>query len=256
MPIKFNQLITYNAPTDDIVQSANQHYQLPDDYRWRRKRGTTLLSNQFQLLIRWFAKPVCRLGLHITVQNAQCLDPFRHQGIYLYGNHTQPTGDVLLPFVLWRHPAIIASPANLGIPVIGRLLPAAGALPIPGQLHQLKPFTNSVYAAIDQRRAVTIYPEAHVWPYATMIRPFPTTAFHYPVAHPAPVFCMTSTFQHVDGHTKPRVTVFIDGPFYVDNHLTPKQQQQQLHQRVINCMTARSQASTYEYVHYQRRSQR
>ena len=254
MPIKFNQTIYYDHVSDDIIQSANQTYQLPPDYQWHRGRLATSFSNVFQLIIRWLAKSICRYGLHITVRNTRCLAPYRHQGVYLYGNHTQPTGDVFLPFMLSKHPTIIVAPANLGIPVIGQWLPAAGALPIPSELHQLQQFTTGVYEAVDQGRAVMIYPEAHVWPYTTMIRPFPATAFHYPVAHPAPVFCVTTTYQRSRWHRKPRVTVYVDGPFFPDSHLTAKQQQRHLHQQVTDCMHHRSQASTYDYVHYQRRS--
>ncbi len=42
---------------------------------------------------------------------------------------------------------------------------------------------------------MTIFPEAHVWPYYTGIRPFGEAAFHYPVATGKPVYTMTVTYQ-------------------------------------------------------------
>ena len=61
------------------------------------------------------------------------LKPFKKQGIFLYGNHTQPLGDALLQTRLTfpRRTYIIVHPNNLNVPVLGKMVPSLGGLPIP-----------------------------------------------------------------------------------------------------------------------------
>lgn len=101
---------------------------------------------------------------------------------------------------------------------------------------------------------MTIFPEAHVWPYYTGIRPFGEAAFHYPVATGKPVYTMTVTYQRRRWSRRPRITVFVDGPLRPDATLTRKAQQAQLAELVTQQMRQRSAASTYSYITYQRRS--
>lgn len=87
-------------------------------------------------------------------------------------------GDAFNPIVglFPNKPYIIVSPSNLGIPVIGRLLPMLGALPIPDGIHQMKKFIECINIR-SKTNPIIIYPEAHVLPYSTFIRDFKETSF-------------------------------------------------------------------------------
>lgn len=180
--------------------------------------------------------------------------PYQQHGYFLFGNHTQPIGDVFLPAIVCAPKRIytIANPANLGIPVIGKLLPMLGALPIPNTTHGLRKFNLAVQQKIEEKHCVVIYPEAHVWPYCTWIRPFPASSFRFPVNCAVPAFCTTVTYQKKGTRKKPAVTVYVDGPFWPNQTLHPKEQQKQLQEQIYCCMQRRSQNSTYSYIQYEK----
>ncbi|QEA31518.1 1-acyl-sn-glycerol-3-phosphate acyltransferase [Secundilactobacillus malefermentans] len=245
----------YQSFTDDFVTSKNQDQKLPSAYSWSHNSwGFRWLSRFLYGLFWLFGVFYCKWGLHVTVKNRKVLKPYRHQGYFVYGNHTQPVGDVFTPLQVMapKRTYMMAGMANLGIPVLGKLIPIAGALILPDSIHQMGQFNREIESLIQRNQAVTIYPEAHVWPYYTKIRPFPDGAFHYPVQTQAAAFAMTTTYQKRRWGSKPRLTVYVDGPFLPDQTLNKKDQRKKLNQEVHDCMVMRSKESHYETVHYQR----
>ena len=100
---------------------------------------------------------------------------------------------------------------------------------------------------------MTIYPEAHIWPYYTKIRPFEAVSFKYPVALDVPVYALTNTYhQRKKGSDRVNIITYIDGPFYPDKSLKPKERQQVLRNQVYECMVERSRESDYEVICYQK----
>ncbi|MCD8397058.1 MAG: hypothetical protein LUD12_07750 [Lachnospiraceae bacterium] len=245
----------YRDYTDDFVESVHQNETLPEGYRWVRKSPFyRLASSALYGAALVFALIYDKLVLHIRIENRKALKEARKTGCFLYGNHTQPMGDVFGP-ALYCFPmrmSAIASVSNLGIPVIGKLLPMLGALFIPDSMGQMKKFMEAVQYYLEKKRCIVIYPEAHVWPWCTFIRPFPVTAFRFPVLYHAPAFCMTTTYQQRKHGTKPKIVVYIDGPFWSDQSKSKREQQMELHDKIAARMEARSQASTCEYVRYQK----
>ena len=241
----------YRSFHDDFVTSRHQDWQLPTNYEWRPAG-----KSWQRRLVRATAKTIsyfyCRWGRAITFKNAWRLKVAGQQGFVLYGNHTQPTGDVLIPYYLGNHHTVnfLASPANLGIPVIGPVIDRGGALPTPQTLHQLGRFNRAVVAKLKAGDWVMIYPEEHVWPYYTGIRSFNPGAFHFPVAAQVPAYCVTVTYRK-RWHRRPRLVVYLDGPFLPDTSLSPKQQQRVLQQRIQAQMAKRAATSDVQYVTYE-----
>ena len=101
-----------------------------------------------------------------------------------------------------------------------------------------------------QRSCVTIYPEAHIWPYYTGIRPFESKSFHFPVKHNVPIYVSTSTFQVRKEGKPPKVTVYIDGPFYPDSTLSPRDAEKKLRDTAYETMLKNSENSDYRFIEY------
>lgn len=243
----------YQSDTDDFVHSKNREYCLPDDYAWLDERLVRRILAAAVYRAAWiFSFFYVRLFRRIKIKNRRALRQCRKSGCFLYGNHTQPVGDVFTPAYICGRQRIytVAGQENLGLPVIGRLLPYLGALPVPDTLPQMKQFLEAVHRRIDEKCCVVIYPEAHVWPYYTEIRPFPLTSFRFPVECDAPAFCMTTTYQKKRHGKEPQITVYIDGPFYPDKKLRKKEAQKKLHDEIFSCMQRRSLHSSYEYIRY------
>ena len=98
-----------------------------------------------------------------------------------------------------------------------------------------------------------IYPEAHIWPYYTKIRPFTDMSFRYPVQFDLPVFCFTDTYQKRRFGSKPKIVTYVDGPFYADKSLSSKEQRKELRDKVYNTMVERAKKSNVEMIHYERK---
>ena len=89
-----------------------------------------------------------------------------------------------------------------------------------------------------------IYPEAHIWPFYTKIRPFTESSFRYPIQNKCPVMCFTNTYQKRKLGKKAKIVTYIDGPFYADSSLKGKAQKVELRNRVYDAMVERSRNNT------------
>ncbi len=172
-------------------------------------------------------------------------------GYFLYGNHTQPTADAFIPSMISgkKRSYIIVHPSNVSLPVIGSVTHRMGALPLPNDLHTTKNFIKAVETRVNQGNAVVIYPEAHVWPYYTDIRPFDERSFRYPVQMNLPTYCFTNTYQKTK-HGGVKIVTYIDGPFYTNTSLERKEQQMALRNEVYKTMKWRSKFNNVEVVKY------
>lgn len=178
----------------------------------------------------------------------------RKTGRFVFGNHTQIIGDALIPsFVDFPNgPYVIVHANNVSMSVVGRINPYLGALPLPDDKDAMRNFTDIIKKRIDQKKAIFIYPEAHIWPYYTGIRPFRDDSFIYPVKHGTPTFCFTNTYQKRKNSKNPRIVTYIDGPFYPDTSLPPRGQRKELRDKVYSTMLERSKLSNCIMVEYKK----
>ena len=241
----------YESYGDDFEKSANQNFQLPENYKWVRN---DLLSKFLSGLIYGLAVSLggayCRFFLHVRVKGRDKLKG-QKGGFFIYGNHTQPIGDVFIPAVcaLPKRIYTVVGTANYGIPVVGKILPFLGALPIVDSLHGIKELNKAVKKRIEDGHPVVIYPEAHVWEYCTEIRPFPDTSFRFPVKLNKPAFAMTVTYKKSKFFKKPTAQVYLDGPFYPQGD-SDKEKTKNLHETVVLAMQERSKKSDCQYIVY------
>ena len=177
----------------------------------------------------------------------------KNQGYFIYANHTQPFADTFIPSVA-NYPKrnfLIVNPVNISLKGTGTLVEMLGAIPIPSNVAGMKNFLTTIKSKIDQKSSITIYPEAHIWPYYTKIRPFKAVSFKYPIQFKTPVYCMTNTYQsYGKKNNKIKIVTYIDGPFFLNEELTVKEQQKDLRDRVYNTMVERSKNSNIEHIKY------
>lgn len=205
---------------------------------------------------RIIAHPVAFLYTKIKfghkIENANLLKKARKTGYFLYGNHTQDIGDAFIPNMLdkAKDKYVIVHPNNVSIPGIGKVAVSLGALPLPDDLAAFRNFSAAIETRIKQKKAVVIYPEAHIWPYYTDIRPFVDTSFQYPIKYGVPVFCFTNTYQKRKNPKKPRIVTYIDGPFFPDDAIPPKERRRDLRDRIYACMCERAKKSDCIIIQY------
>ncbi len=176
----------------------------------------------------------------------------KKQGYFLYGNHTQDIGDAVIPTLLTtpKDAYVIVHPNNVSMPYLGRVTPSMGALPLPDNMKAYRSFMGAVERRAAEGNAVVIYPEAHIWPYYTGIRPFTDDSFAYPVKLKLPVFCFTNTYQKRKLSKKPRIVTYVDGPFHPNEALPPRERRRALRDQVYHAMRERAKLNQVEVIKY------
>lgn len=250
--IQKSKVYYYKSYNDDFVKSKNQDYKITEDYKWINNNILYRVCSRILYFFAYiFSLFYCKFVLHVNVKNRKVLRKYGKQGYFLYGNHTQPFGDVFIPaYVCNKRIYTVVSQANLGVSVIGPILPMLGALPVPNTIKDTKKFVDAIKKRIEQKKCVVIYPEAHVWPYYTKIRPFSATSFKFPIQCNAPAFSMTITYYKRRFGKKPGIIVYIDGPFIPKDTLSKKENEEKICEEIYRCMVNRSKNSTYEYIKY------
>ncbi len=193
-----------------------------------------------------------KLAFHHTVVGREKLKAYGRGGCFLYGNHTQDIADAFIPNMLHVpvETYVIVHPNNVSMPLLGRITPSLGALPLPDDMAAYRNFMQAVEGRVGKGARVVIYPEAHIWPYYTGIRDFPDTSFQYPVKWDLPAFCFTNTYQKRRWGKKPRIVTYIDGPFYPDESLPARRRKKDLRDRVHACMSERAKRSEVVCIQY------
>ncbi len=262
---KNERVFYYASEEDDPIKTAEQEKKqevgLPDGYEFIPKNPlvrlySAILFRIFWIFGQWYEKCYWQAKFY----GREKLKQVKGKGYLIYANHTNPFHDVFGPAMAAdRRIFTIISPVNLKIPGIGKLLPYIGGLPLGKTPEEKRAFNDAVDIRLKQKKVLVIYPEAHVWPYATKIRKFPAgdRSFKYAVRNNLPIFTMTTTYhkrkdkKHGD---LPRMDVYLDGPFYPDSKKNEDEKRAELSQKAYESMVKYSKKSTYEYFKYIKKS--
>ena len=130
-------------------------------------------------------------------------------------------------------------------------------MPLGKSKAEKKAFNEAVDKRLAQKKVMVIYPEAHVWPYATKIRKFPAggKSMKYAVRNELPAYTMTTTYHKRKDRKKgdlPRMDVYLDGPFYGEGK-TEEERQEDLAKKIYDSMVKYSKKNTYEYFRYKKK---
>ncbi len=242
--------------TDDFAGKSKKTVTVDGKYTYVKKnflwRALAFLA--YRVVMTPFAWIYCKIKFRLKIVGREKLKASKKEGLFVYGNHTLLAGDAFLPsLIAFPHKTyVIVHADNVSTKGAKNFVQMCGAIPIPTERSGMKNFLS----AIEQRRAeggaVHIYPEAHIWPYYIKIRSFPSTSLRYPVKFGGAVYTATTTFQKKKIGKTPRVCVYVDGPFYPDKSLSPKEQETKLRDTMYEIMVQRSQNSTYLAVEYRR----
>lgn len=243
--------------TDEFSVSNIKTRKIDKNYIYIKKGALAKFTRFFAYRI--IATPIAilysKLILGQRVKNKKALRPLKKQGYFLFVNHTQQIGDAFLPNVALfpKSVYVIVHPDNVSQKVLGKVTPYLGAIPTPTTISAMRGFKNAVEKRILEGNCVTVYPEAHIWPYYTGIRNFPATSFNFPVDFDEPCFSMTNTYKARKLFKRPRVISYIDGPFYPDKSIPKRERAEDLRNRVYEKMKERSNLSDCEYIRYLKR---
>lgn len=262
LPAK-ERVFYYTSEESDPIQTKEQErheeVSLPAGYKFIHKNPfylffARILFQLFYLFGKWYEK----YYLEATFIGLEKIKQAPGKRCVIYANHTNPYHDVFGPAMVARgRIRTVISPVNLKLPGIGKTLPAIGGLPLGKTKSEKQQFNDAVDYYIQKGQPLVVYPEAHVWPYYTGIRQFPAgdKSFKYPVRNQVPIFTMTTTYQKSHkNHARPRMTIYIDGPFYPDPKKSDAENRQMLKKAAEKAMHTASKNSTYNYFKYIKKS--
>ena len=239
---------------DEFAGDDIKAKKIDGSYRYLRENvwGRFLHVFWYRIVALPLAKLYMKLYFSHKIVNVDVLKKAGTSGYYLYGNHTHFLADALVPTLvnMPRETAVIVHPNNVSMPVLGRITPYLGALPLPDDREAMKHFLEAISRHTGRGECVMIYPEAHIWPFYTKIRPFKDTSFRYPVQQKLPVFSLTNTYQTKGKKKRPQMVTYIDGPFYPDQSLPVKEQKKLLRDQVYHTMVERAENSNMEMIQY------
>ena len=256
--MKRGQIIYYTDEQNDEFSTARiTPRRIDENYRYLRTAPIGKIGHFFWYRI--VAAPLAFLYTKIVLRHKiigkEKLRHHKKNGYFIYANHTQAVGDALMPHMLdpLRDKYVIVHPSNVSMPLLGKITPYLGALPLPDTLGAAKNFSLALGQRVSEKRGIVIYPEAHIWPYYTKIRPFGDASFQYPVKYGRPSFTFTNTYQKRRFSKKPRILTYINGPFYPNTALSPREQRRELRDRIYLAMCNDAEKSTVVYIEYQKK---
>ncbi|MCD8039963.1 MAG: hypothetical protein LUF82_00395 [Clostridia bacterium] len=238
---------------DDFAGTQIESKTLPEGYEFVPKTKGWRIAHFF--VYKMFVTPIIKLIKLFSgtkIKNKQVLKPYKKQGAFIYGNHTSYASDAFLPteIAFPRSADIVVNPDAVSIKFVSGIVRSCGGIAVPSDLNGLKRFTADVEWTVQNKHWVAIYPEAHIWPYYTGIRPFGPAAFKYPAKIGAPVFAYTTVYKKRLFFKKPKKEVYVDGPFFADDSLSLKVRTQKLRDEVYSAMCERAKLNNCEYASY------
>ncbi len=249
------KVIYYSDELNEEFSSAQiDAIEIDENYRYGDAGLLWKLKHFF--MYRVVAYPIAffyiKFAWHHRIVNREILKPYRKQGYFIFANHTNSGADAVIPSFV-NHPKtvyVIVHPNNVSIPGLGKSTAYMGALPLPGNMGAAKNFMDVIKLRMQQKSVITIYPEAHIWPYYTKIRPFTDVSFRYPVQYGTPVFCFTNTYQKRKFGRKPRIVTYVDGPFFAEEGLSQKEKRASLRDQVYEAMCRAAENNEVELIKY------
>lgn len=227
-----NRVIVYHDErNEDFACTSIKAKKLKDDFVYIHKSPLWKLCADF--VYRIIARPILfiRAKLHrgVKIENKKVLKQLKKSGYFLYGNHTNVyDGFVPQTCIANKKKAYVVSSIDaVSIPGITNLVMMLGSIPVPSTLENSERFVEAIETRIKQKSVVTIYPEAHIWPYAKVARDFSDVSFIYPVRLNAPIVAFAVTYRYTKKHPKyydkPKMTVTLSEPIYPNPNFNQKE---------------------------------
>ena len=238
---------------DEFSDAKIETKKIDENYKYIRKGPFRFLTHIF-----WYRMVACVIGswymrikFRHKIINKKILKPYKKDAYFIYGNHTQDIADALIPTMVngYKDTYVIVHPNNVSMPYLGKVTPSMGAIPLPDDIKASKNFIKCIDYRVKGRHVIMIYPEAHIWPYCTFIRPFKDLSFRYPVEYDKPAFCFVNVYKKRK-NGKIKIETHVAGPFFADKSLSNKDARLKLRNEIYEKMDKLSKLNEVEVIKY------
>lgn len=236
---------------DDFAKLSLERPKIDENYKFiRDNKINNFLSAILYYLI---AIPVLHFIAFldgVRVKNKKNLKPFKHQGLFIYANHTSYLDAFIIQALTsrFKRTNIIGYSDTSSIPFVKHIARALGYLPIPSTLKGTQKLMEAIEYYIDKKQNILIYPEAHIWPTYTKIRPFKKTSFHYPAKLNSPIIPIVSVYRKSKLSKHAKITLVVGDPIYPIESFSEVQNKSYLRDKCYEQMVKISSSyNQYEY---------
>ncbi|MDE5545860.1 MAG: 1-acyl-sn-glycerol-3-phosphate acyltransferase [Anaeroplasmataceae bacterium] len=236
---------------DDFSGIKRNPIKIDETYKYERSIVWRFFASLlYNLIMKPIAYIYMKLRFGFQIKNKEILKNYRRSGYFMYANHTNVPADGFMPSLVCfpKRVYVLVASENLSIKGTRNFMAMIGAIPIPNHLKGIKNFKAHLHNLIQKKTVIMIYPEAHIWPYYTKIRPFGKVSFTYPYLEDVPTFTFTVTYHKTRIRTK--IIVYVDGPFYPKRNLNKQESIEDLRNQAYEAMEKRSKLSSYEKIKY------
>ena len=246
----FNEDFMHTKTVKDIVVDEKYQY-IPKNPLVRIFRNLMYYSLGYPGV-----KLIDRFSYGVKVYGKKNLKKIK--GALLVGNHSNEF-DGCFAIVEVSGPRkcyVIANKDAIEVPVARFFTKAFGALPVADTNKGLANLNNSVVKLLQKGNRVAIFPEAHIWPYYTGLRPFSSVGFHYAVKANVPVVPFAVTYRLRKGKNKmakkPKVNITILNPIYPDKNKTLSENKaylaQEAYEQIKQALEKANSPKLYDYI--------
>ena len=249
--------VFYTNENEELYSTSPTVAKLDSDFKYIHRNifWKFFAFVSYRIIMKPIAFLFCKIKFRLRIENKSALKKHKKDGYVIYSNHTLLAGDAFIPNCVnfLKKTYVIVNPDNISKKGTSTFIQMCGAIPTPSSLSNYRDFNDTIKKRIDDGNVVYIYPEAHVWPYCDFIRDFGDSSFSYPIKYDCPSYSATVTYQKRKHGKVPKVTVYIDGPFYKNSDLKVIDARKDLRDRVYETMKERSKNTTYKLVNYQKK---
>ncbi len=254
---KKSKTIYYSDPLrDDFNEVGLDRPSLPKDYVYERNnKVVNFFTGLFYFVI---VKPIlwifCK-SHSIKIKGKKNLKELKGKGFFIYANHVAISDSFKIQALLFpfKRTNAVGYTDAMSVPVLGGLMKGLGLIPLPlkGDYENMKKFINSFSFYLAKKQAIIIFPEAHIWPYYTKIRPFRNGSFYYPALNNCPVVPMVTVWRKSKISKKSKQTLLIGKPIYPIEGHSVLENKEYLHKATYEAMVNLSNSvKQYEYITY------
>ncbi len=246
---------------DDFGNIDLNKIEVNDKYKYKRN----LFEKTFGNILYWcFAKPILggySLFNGMKVKGKENLKEYykilkiNKTGGFIYANHVSNEDAFYIQCLIINRKRVnvVANPNILSSKLLTFFTRQLGYIPLATTfLNQAKMMKGIEYYLKKKREHILIFPEAHIWPFYTKIRPFKSAAFHYPAKYNAPILPIVTTFkERKNKNKKPRKVVIICKPILPKEGYEIKENKEYLRNETYKEMVeASSSYKQMEYIKY------
>lgn len=240
---------------DDFATSKDKISPKIIDHQYKYNHSSVVWKTTSFLLYHFIATPIVYMYMKIVfkvkIKNKKALKKIK-SGYILYGNHTQGVADAFNPTLLSfpKKANIIVAPDAVSIPIIRHLVDMLGGMPLSSTFKGSKNLLEEMKNRLDKNQAITIYPEAHIWPYYNKIRPFKSGSFTYPFMFDVPAvgFVITYKQRKIFKKLHPYITITIGNPIYPNKCKNKQEMRDKIYNFMVEVVEKEDSYSYKKYI--------